>query len=394
MNASAVLLPAKSPIAVLGVPIDQVTITEAVNLLERMVLSGKPHYFATANVDFLCQATTDPELHRILIEADLVLCDGAPIRWASRLLRSPLPERVAGADLVPALLRLSAQRGFRIFLLGASPESAADAVLMVKRDYPGVMIVGHYSPPFGDLTDLDNDEIRGRIRAAQPDILFVAFGCPKQEKWIAAHCAQLGVPVAGGVGATIDFISHHRRRAPLWMQRVGLEWAFRMFCEPRRLLPRYWRDIRVFSYELVGQYWFDRPGSRYTNAHTVIDVEHWDDRILARFPEYVEARSLAGGPAEQLMAGARHVIVDLSRTQHLASLGVGFLLRLRKVTQLCGRQLVLISPARPALRLLLHMRLGNLFRILPDRSAAEAFLFAEDVARNSATRRVEISAHE
>src|SRR5436190_13600875 len=135
------------PIAILGVPFDNITTGETIEAIGRMVASGLPHYLVTANVDFLVQAQEDVELRRILFDAHLVLCDGTPLVWASRLLGNPLLERVAGADLVPLLLRIAAQRGYRLFLLGATPESAQRAVTNLYRQHPDLIIAGHYSPP-------------------------------------------------------------------------------------------------------------------------------------------------------------------------------------------------------------------------------------------------------
>src|ERR1051325_10970883 len=230
---------AHPPIAILGVPFDNVTTTETIQAIERMVASREPHYLVTANVDFLVQAQEDLELRRILFDAHLVLCDGTPLVWASRLLGNPLIERVAGADLVPLLIRVAAEKGYRIFFLGATEESAARAVENLKKLHPNLNIAGHYSPPFNKLLEMDHDEISRRILQAKPNFLFVSFGCPKQEKWIAMHYRSLGVPVSAGVGATIDFLAGMVKRAPVWMQRFGLEWVYRLAQEPPRLLNRY-----------------------------------------------------------------------------------------------------------------------------------------------------------
>src|SRR5436190_11529860 len=139
---------ATPPIAILGVPFDNVTTAETIDLIQRMVSSRQPHYLVTANVDFLVQAQEDVELRRILFDAHLVLCDGTPLVWASRVLGNPLPERVAGADLVPLLMRVAEEKGFRIFFLGATPESAAQAVENLMARHPRLVIAGHYSPPF------------------------------------------------------------------------------------------------------------------------------------------------------------------------------------------------------------------------------------------------------
>src|SRR5258706_1542894 len=165
-----------APIAMLGIAFDNTTLAETLQRIQAMVASRQPHYVVTPNVDFLVQARRDVELRRILLDADLVVCDGTPLVWASRLLGNPLPERVAGADLVPQLLRVAAGKKFRLFFLGATPEANAEAADKVHAQYPGVIMAGHYSPPFRSLLGMDHGEIVRRIRAARPDLLFVAFG--------------------------------------------------------------------------------------------------------------------------------------------------------------------------------------------------------------------------
>jgi N-acetylglucosaminyldiphosphoundecaprenol N-acetyl-beta-D-mannosaminyltransferase len=243
------------PVPILGVPLDPVTIDEALARIAGMVASGESHYVVTPNVDFLVQSRRNPELHRILCEADLVLCDGQPLVWASRLLGNALPERVAGSDLAPRLIAQAERMGHRIFLLGATPESNAQAVARLQQRHPRLEIAGHYAPPFKPLAQMDHDEIVCRVRAAEADILFVSFGCPKQEQWIAMHYRQLEVPVCIGVGATIDFLAGRVRRAPVWMQRSGLEWTYRLLQEPRRLFRRYLTDICCFGPDLLAQGW-------------------------------------------------------------------------------------------------------------------------------------------
>src|SRR3954467_8625386 len=249
------IFPEASPIAILGVPFDNISGTETIRMIEQMVLSRRPHYLATANVDFLVQAAHDVELRRILFDAHLVLCDGTPLVWASRLLGNPLPERVAGSDVVPLLLELAAEKGFRPFFLGASQESLEKAVAKVRQKYPKLKLAGYYSPPYNTLLEMDHEEIRTRILRAQPDLLFVGFGCPKQEKWINMHYRSLGVPVSVGIGGTIDFLAGKLARAPLWMQKSGTEWIFRLAQEPKRLLRRYCKDLWHFSGAILAQFW-------------------------------------------------------------------------------------------------------------------------------------------
>ena len=253
--------------AILGIPFDPVTTDQTVELIAEMIASRQPHYLVTANVDFVVQAEQDPELLRILFHAHLVLCDGMPLVWASRFLGNPLPERVTGSDLVPRLLAESERRDWRVFFLGGTPESVERAAVRTLERHPRLRLVGAYSPPFKPLQEMDHEGILRRVTEARPDILFVAFGCPKQEKWINWYYRSLGVPVAVGVGATIDFLAGTFRRAPVWMQRTGTEWLYRLLQEPRRLAQRYGKGFWVFGRGIFAQ-WRElrhRP-SRSTSA--------------------------------------------------------------------------------------------------------------------------------
>jgi exopolysaccharide biosynthesis WecB/TagA/CpsF family protein len=241
----------------LDVQFDRVTLDETLERIDEMAQSREPHYVVTPNVDFLVQARRDAQLRQILIESHLVLCDGTPLVWASHWLRNPLPERVAGSDLAPRVIQLAAEKRYRVFFLGASPEANAQAVANMRVKYPELEI-SHYSPPFRPLAEMDHEDISRRIRAAQPHILFVAFGCPKGEKWMAMHYRALGVPVMISVGATIDFLAGRVKRAPMWMRRGGVEWIFRMSQEPRRLFRRYASDLYPFARGITAQWWRER----------------------------------------------------------------------------------------------------------------------------------------
>jgi N-acetylglucosaminyldiphosphoundecaprenol N-acetyl-beta-D-mannosaminyltransferase len=234
------------PVVVLGVAFDPMTLASAADCIEHMIASRSPHYVVTPNVDFLVQARRDTELHRILAGADLVLCDGKPLVWAAQWLGGALPCRVAGSDLVPVLLQRAAERGWRIFLLGGSEEAAEAAARRIAAAHPTLPAVAHYSPPHAPLDQMNHAEIARRVQAAQPDLMLVCFGCPKQEKWMARHCPSLGVPVMIGAGGTVDFLAGRLKRAPVWMRRTGTEWLYRLSQEPRRLFKRYADDLLHF----------------------------------------------------------------------------------------------------------------------------------------------------
>jgi N-acetylglucosaminyldiphosphoundecaprenol N-acetyl-beta-D-mannosaminyltransferase len=240
-------------VAILGVPIDGVPMEQAIRRIEEFIRQGTFHQLATANVDFLVQALTNREYKQILCKCDLVVADGMPLIVASRLLGNTLPERVTGSDLVPRLGALSREKGYGIFLLGAQPDVSEAAARAMEAS--GAHIVGRLAPPLRPVGQHDDKEILDAIEKAKPDILLVAFGSPKQELWIDRNRHRLKVPVCIGIGASLDFVSGRSSRAPVWMQRAGLEWLHRFMAEPRRLGPRYFSDalcmIRYFSVQLA-----------------------------------------------------------------------------------------------------------------------------------------------
>jgi N-acetylglucosaminyldiphosphoundecaprenol N-acetyl-beta-D-mannosaminyltransferase len=212
----------------------------------------------TPNVDHAVLFQTNDRLRSAYASAALVLADGAPVVLASRILGRELPERVAGSDLVPALFaRANAEFPLKVFLLGAAPGVADRAAAAIERRWPCITVVGTLSPPLGFERDADeNERILATVAAAAPDVVLVGLGAPKQELWVHAYADRLQAKVALCIGATIDFLAGEKRRAPLWMRRVGLEWLHRLSTEPRRLAMRYLRDAWIFP-QLV---WRDRRG--------------------------------------------------------------------------------------------------------------------------------------
>lgn len=216
---------------ILGVDVDAVTMAEAVDLVRRAMDTRAGVMVATANAEMLMRATHDEELRRILNASALVVPDGAGTVWAARHLGHAMPERVAGYDLAQELLRCAPAEGRRVYFFGSAPGVAEKAKAKAEQLYPGIEIVGVRN---GFFSPADNAAIIAEIRAARPDLLLVALGVPKQEKWIAAHLAELDVPVAIGVGGTLDVMAGVMKRAPYWMQRAKLEWLFRGLMQPKR----------------------------------------------------------------------------------------------------------------------------------------------------------------
>lgn len=319
------------PVAVMGLPINSLTTDDAVESLERLILSGGTHQICPVNVDTWLNALADPHLHRIMAGSTLVLPDGMPLVWAAGLLGCPLVERVTGVDLVPRLAELSARKGYGIFLLGAKPGVAERAGRQLERTYPGVRIVGTYAPAEENLIRMDHNEILSQIHAVKPDILLAAFGNPKQEKWIWMHRKRLGVPLSMGVGGSFDILAGDMWRAPRWIQRCGLEWAMRLLQEPVRLGPRYLRDFLGLVRELplaLFAAWCQRPylgHSRVTTA-TTQQVMHVnvDGRLGSECASQVQAATTAS------IENGLVMVVHLHQVRQLTAAGFGVLLDARR----------------------------------------------------------------
>lgn len=234
----------------LGVRVHRVTMEETLAAIDRFICEGGPHQVVTLDASMCVTAREDAELRRIVQTAALVTPDSAGVLWACRRAGRPLPQRVSGVEIVERLCALSPQKGYRLFFLGAAPGVAEAAAETMRARYPGCQVVGTRD---GFFTPADEVGILEQIRAARPDILCVALGIPKQEKWIARHRDTLGVPVLIGVGGTFDVFSGKVQRAPRWMQQRNLEWLYRLLRNPRKIgkvltLPKFvWMTLRSRS---------------------------------------------------------------------------------------------------------------------------------------------------
>jgi N-acetylglucosaminyldiphosphoundecaprenol N-acetyl-beta-D-mannosaminyltransferase len=226
---------------ILGVPVHDVTRDETLDLIGQFVREPRPHQVCTVNPEFVMAAQDDDAFMTILRDADLCVPDGIGLLWAARRLGMPLRERVAGSDLLPLLARRAAARGWRVFFLGAAEGVAEKTAAALQARYPQLIVAGAW---MGSPHPAEDESAVTRIRAASPQILFVAYGAPAQDKWIVRNRDRLKVPVMIGVGGAFDFVAGTARRAPLWLQRSGLEWLHRLVHQPwrwRRMLalPRF-----------------------------------------------------------------------------------------------------------------------------------------------------------
>jgi N-acetylglucosaminyldiphosphoundecaprenol N-acetyl-beta-D-mannosaminyltransferase len=228
-------------VRILGVRVDALTYPLLLAQIGAFIRSGTPHQIVTVNPEFVMLAHRDGEFRAVLEGADLCMPDGVGLLWAARRLGQALPARVTGSDGLPIIAQRAAEEGWRLYLLGGAPGVAGRAAEVLAGRFPGLSVAGAVA---GSPAEADAPALMVRIRAAAPHILFVAFGAPAQDLWICRHKAELAVPVMLGVGGAFDHIAGVQRRAPLWVQRLNLEWLFRLVTQPWRwrrqlALPRF-----------------------------------------------------------------------------------------------------------------------------------------------------------
>ena len=237
-------------ITIVGTKIDNITLDEAVSTIIKWIDShGTPRYVVTPNVDHIVRLQHDNEFRKIYSNADLVLADGMPLLWAAKFLGTPLHEKVSGSDLFIKFCETAARKKCRLFFLGGNPGDAQKAKEVLVWQNPGLLVVGVYCPLFGfEKDEQERKKIVELIKASNPDILFVGLGAPKQEKWIHEHYQIIKVPISIGIGISFSFVAGTIKRAPVWMQKAGLEWFWRTMMEPGRLWKRYFvDDMRFFG---------------------------------------------------------------------------------------------------------------------------------------------------
>lgn len=358
-------------LVILGIPVDDLTMEEALDRIESFIeigrRTGKSHQIATANADFVVKALHDPELRHLLQEADMTTADGMPLVWGARLLGVPLQGRVTGADMVPALAKRAADKGYSLYLLGAAPGVADRAAAIMQQHYPQLHIAGTASPPYSTVLEMDSAYIQA-IKQAQPDILLVALGNPKQEKWIGMYGRELGVPVMIGVGGTLDFVAGVTLRAPRWMQRCGLEWLYRLVQEPNRLWRRYVVDLLVFGSFFLQQLWRMRYYPRFPLLLPDVDAAIVGDLAILRVQGRLDQSNCAAfmAKAQEALTETPYLMVNLAQATFLDSAAVGMLVALANQARDAEGKLWLTAVPAPIHQTLSFLRLDNFFEIVPD----------------------------
>jgi N-acetylglucosaminyldiphosphoundecaprenol N-acetyl-beta-D-mannosaminyltransferase len=336
---------------------------EAVKVIEEKIDGGGFHQVATANVDFLMHAIHDQELQNILCSCSLVVPDGMPILWSARLMGSRLKERVCGIDLVPRLAELAARRGYSIYLLGACEKSSQCAAEVLEQRYPGLRIAGRYSPPVRPIEQMNHEEILQRIEQARPDILLVAFGNPKQEKWLHMHRDRLRVPVSIGIGGSLDMIAGKLARAPRWMQKSGMEWFFRAAQEPRRLVRRYVTDALTLGRYLPQQMAATASQPRTSGPSRISSAIVGDTAVIA-IQGNLTGHLLADFErhAHNAREAGLHIVLDMAESAYFGPNTLGSLVRLMTSMERMKLQLWLAEMRPHLVRLLRSSRLDSYFK--------------------------------
>jgi N-acetylglucosaminyldiphosphoundecaprenol N-acetyl-beta-D-mannosaminyltransferase len=240
---------------VLGVPLALTDYEQTLDWIDATIAHDRRGYICVAAVHTVMASQEDPELRDAVLNADFVVPDGQPLVWAMNALGHQLPSRVYGPTLMERACERAARTGVRMYLYGGRNQGAlVQLALNLRRKYPGLQIVGGYAPPFRDLTAEEEQAVVEEVNRSGADIVWVGIGVPKQEKWMARLRDRLDVPVLVGVGAAFDFHAGLVPQAPDWMQRFGLEWAYRLAHEPRRLWKRYARYNPLFVLGFALQY--------------------------------------------------------------------------------------------------------------------------------------------
>ncbi len=350
--------------ALFELPITRVTSEEVVTKIEERILSGQTHQIAMVNLDLVQTSLRDEYVQRIIRECSMVLPEGAPMVWASSLLASPFKPCVTGTDLISALARLSAQQGYRIYLLCASAQGSELAARTLEEFCPGVPIVGFSSPDPVPMRGMEDEAVLQQIEDAHPDILIVALGSPKQEIWIHQHSSRLMVPVSIGVGEALDRIAGRSRPVPRWMRAAHLAWLSSLLSNWNALFQRFASDAvdGVFRIPLALAARRLQPRERREGCWKVevqgtVRILSTPARLSGSVCAWLIHQANAASVASQTL------VIDLSATTRAEADGMGGLLEARRILMAEGLWIWLTGISNPIRRVMQFSATAELFRI-------------------------------
>lgn len=371
----------------LGLPFHVITMDETIADAVAHIETRKPGYYLTPNVDFIAQAYNNEALKDILFHADRVVCDGMPLVWLSRYFKPALLERVAGSDMVFRLFAEAQKYRWKVYLLGSDETTLAQTKAILKEDYPAMEVVGTFSPPFGPVDVWPNEEILKEIVEVQPDLLLVAVGCPKQEYWISRYYEEAGVPLSIGIGASLDFICGKQVRAPLWIQKIGMEWSWRLLSDPKRLCKRYAKDF-FFLVLLAYRQWKitrNRSSQAATGAVSApIETGGVADPVFCKCHWLEWGGDAEQGSLESLAFPEDYscpVFLDMSAVTFMDSSGIGLLAKMAREARAAKVPFGILRPSSKVEELIKAMHLSLQFPSYADEaSAMEAVAASQIVA--------------
>lgn len=374
----------------LGLPFHDLTLQQTLDFCQEAMRGQAGHYIVTANVDFTTQAYEDPDLKKIVFFADRVVCDGMPLVWLSHLVGKPLPERVAGSDMVPLLLDICGREGHAVYFFGSDINTLREASELCTQRYPGLRVAGVDSPPIGAVVEWDNDALCEKMRASGAKLLLVCLGCPKQERWIFAHHNETGIPLSIGVGASLDFITGKQKRAPKWMQKTGLEWLWRMSTDPSRLVARYRKNF-TFLFQAAWQQIRAQRAAPPSPRPNPASPQCPGFREVLRL-EWSGALTFDRPGGSPVPAATQHpVFLDASQVTRMDSVALGRLAAVARVCRATGQPLFIIAPSAAFVAATSAAQMQSLFEVVPHEMAAFALL-AERPASDHACRKVDAEA--
>ncbi len=356
------------PMVLFGIPYHNLTFASTLEWIDELVASEQSKLVATANLDFHRVAAEDPEMQRILFDADIMMADGFPMVKLSSLFGPRLKERVTGSDITPMLAEHAARKGHRLFFLGAAPGVAQQAADILIEKHPDLNVVGCYSPEKADVITMKSEVILQQLEETKPDIMLVAFGAPKQEKWIQMHRHTWKVPVSMGIGGSLDFIAGAQLRSPVWMQKLGLEWLGRMLANPKRLAGRYLYDAlyllgaisRLTAIRVSARGKLSTPLDEAPEGKTLLGMESVHARMKSL--KTLDEADLEADRLREFSDGKNLVLMPES-TGWLNSVELGVLVLLARELRKQNRTLLVYAPSRRVERLLNAQGLHQCFAI-------------------------------
>ncbi|MDQ8193793.1 WecB/TagA/CpsF family glycosyltransferase [Coraliomargarita sp. SDUM461004] len=374
----------------LGLPFHMITMDETIEDAVAAIAARNPSYYITANVDFIAQAHESEPLKDILFHADRVVCDGMPLVWLSRYFHPVLPERVAGSDMVFRLFSEANERAWKVFFLGSDATTLSQTKSILAQQYPKMEVVGTFSPPFGPVDSWPNEAILADIKGSQPDLLLVAVGCPKQEYWISKYYKEAAVPLSIGIGASLDFICGTQVRAPVWIQKIGMEWCWRMLSDPKRLVKRYAKDLYYLvvlanlQRRITSQATSEKDQSAAADRESAQDAGTATVDIRNQDVQWIswsgEAERSVLETLERPADTTKPVFINLSAVSFMDSSAIGLLAKFARDARKAKVAFGIVQPADRVVQIIEAMHLSSQFPVYADRNAALEVLHAPDVS--------------